>query len=75
MKNRLLQYAKEQVGKLAQSSLLMELNEKGKQVMQKPQPIVGYEIVKSNGEDTVMFTIDSDINGKVAVYDEFVFIR
>ena len=55
------------VGKTAQSRLLTELTETGKQVLCAPQLITGYEIVENFKEPTVMAII-----GGESIYEDLL---
>lgn len=48
------------IGKKAQSRLLTEISNDGRQVLRQPMLITGFEIVESFAEPTVIVTIDGE---------------
>jgi hypothetical protein len=70
MKTQLENYGKSLIGKSCQSSLVTELSNKGKKIMQKPSKIVGYEINLYLNEPQLMLVLDTPMDGEVVVYED-----
>jgi hypothetical protein len=54
---KLTNYGRSLIGKMAQSRLLKEINAKGYEVLQSPQKITAFEIIDWMGEPTLMVTL------------------
>jgi len=57
---RLTNYGRNLIGKMAQSRLLKEISIGGYEILQSPQKITEFEIIDWMGEPTLMITIGGE---------------